>query len=89
MEDIIDNISEIVEDIRSELSYTDDDNLERQILEHCRHIDSKLDELKDAVYEFEEDDFRSMIPDNLSAGEAISLKETINNWRREHGYGEL
>lgn len=89
MEDIIDDISEIVEDIRSELVYPDDENLERQIREHCRHIDSKLDELKDAVYEVEEDELHGMIPDDISAGNAISLKETINNWRREHGYGEL
>ena len=55
----------------------------------CNKIDSKLCKLSDSVAEFEEDDFRSMIPENISAGEAISLKETINNWRREHGYGEL
>lgn len=89
MEDIIDNISEIVEDIRSELVYTDDENPERQILEHCRHIDSELDELKAAVDEVEEDELRGMIPYDISAGDTISLKETINNWRREHGYGEL
>lgn len=89
MEDIIDDIAAIVEDIRCELNYTDCDEFDDQIRQHCRSIDSKLCELSDTVVEIEEDEFTSMIPAGISAGEAISLKETINNWRREHGYGEL
>lgn len=89
MEDIIDDIAAIVEDIRCELNYTDCEGFDDQIRQHCRSIDSKLCELSDAVIEIEEDEFTSMIPADISAGEAISLKETINNWRREHGYGEI
>lgn len=89
MEDIIDDIAAIVEDIRTELEYPDSISFKNDVLDHCRHIDSKLCELSDAVIEIEEDEFTSMIPAGISAGEAISLKETINNWRREHGYGEI
>lgn len=89
MEDIIDDIAAIVEDIRTQLEYPDSISFKNDVLDHCRHIDSKLCELSDAVIEIEEDEFTSMIPAGISAGEAISLKETINNWRREHGYGEI
>lgn len=89
MEDIIDDIAAIVEDIRCELNYTDCEGFDDQIRQHCGSIDSKLCELSDAIIEIEEDEFTSMIPAGISYGEAISLKETINNWRREHGYGEL
>lgn len=89
MENIIDDIAAIVEDIRCELDYTDSEGFDNQIRQYCRSIDSKLCELSDAVVEIEEDEFTSMIPAGISTGEAISLKETINNWRREHGYGEI
>lgn len=89
MEDIIDDIAAIVSDIRTELEYPDSISFKNDVLDHCRHIDSKLCELTDAVAAIEEDEFRDMVPADISAGEAISLKKTINNWRREHGYGEL
>lgn len=89
MEDIIDDIASLVEDIRTELDYADSDGFDESVRGYCRSIDSKLCALTDEVVKFEEDDFRSMIPENISAGEAISLKDTINNWRREHGYREL
>ena len=89
MEDIIDDIASLVEDIRTEIDYAKSEVFLDIIRSDCNKIDSKLCKLSDSVAEFEEDDFRSMIPENISAGEAISLKETINNWRREHGYGEL
>lgn len=88
MEDIIDDITSIVEDIRSELYYTDSEGFEQQIRKYCKQIDSKLSELTDSIMT-EEYELHDMIPDDITAGEAISLKETINNWRREHGYGEL
>lgn len=88
MEDIIDDITSIVEDIRSELDYTDSEGFEQQIRKYCKQIDSKLSELTDSIMT-EEYELHVMIPDDITAGEAISLKETINNWRREHGYGEL
>lgn len=89
MEEIIDNIGAIVNDIRTELEYPDSISFKNDVLDHCMHIDSELCELTDAVMAIEEDEFRDMVPADISAGEAISLKETINNWRREHGYGEL
>ena len=89
MEEIIDNIGAIVNDIRTELEYPDSISFKNDVLDHCRHIDSELCELTDAVMAIEDDEFRDMVPAGISAGEAISLKETINNWRREHGYGEI
>ena len=89
MEEIIDNIGAIVNDIRTELEYPDSISFKNDVLDHCRHIDSELCELTDAVMAIADDEFRDMVPADISAGEAISLKETINNWRREHGYGEL
>ena len=88
MENIIDDIADIIGDIRTELDYADSEGFEQQIRKYCKQIDSKLDELTDAVMT-EEYEIHAMIPDDITAGEAISLKETINNWRREHGYGEL
>lgn len=88
MEDIINDIASFVEDIRTELDYPDSEVLEQRIRKYCDQIDFKLDKL---TYELvtEDNEIHVMVPDNITAGEAISLKETINNWRREHGYGEL
>lgn len=88
-EDMIDSIDTAVEDIRCELEYTSNKGFDDEIRRHCRAIDNTLSEMRDALFEVEDDPFLSMIPNEMSAGEADSLKETINNWRREHGYGEI
>lgn len=77
-EDELDNITDELEDIKSE----------------CDNIKGCCRKIENIVYSFREvddanEDLKDMIPDNLSAGAAISLKETLNKWRSENGYHEL
>lgn len=47
-----------------------------------RSIETELDQLEPD----EADEFSELIPTNLSAGEADSLKELIRKWRTDNGY---
>lgn len=75
-----------LEDIRSECSDIEDEGVAANIKGCCRRVENLLDSLREVD---EDEDLRDMIPDDLSAGAAISLKETLNKWRSENGYHEL
>lgn len=75
-----------LEDIRSECSDIEDEGIIANIKGCCRRIENLLDSLREVD---EDEDLRDMIPDNLSVGATISLKETLNKWRSENGYHEL
>lgn len=91
----IENILTAVDNIRSCVYNLDCSATESE----CMNIRFELDDIETEVSNIEEeleayehaeqDEITVLIPDDISAGDAISLKETINNWRREHGYGEL
>lgn len=75
-----------LEDIRSECSDIEDEGIVTNIKGCCRRVENLLDSLREVD---EDEDLRDMIPENLSAGAAISLKETLNKWRSENGYHEV
>lgn len=75
-----------LEDIRSECSDIEDEGIVTNIKCCCRRVENLLDSLREVD---EDEDLRDMIPEDLSAGAAISLKETLNKWRSENGYHEL
>ena len=57
--------------------------------QHCTDIRSELDSIESELDDFEPDEadeFSELIPTNLSAGEADSLKEVIRKWRTDNGY---
>jgi hypothetical protein len=51
----------------------------------CEDIDFELSCLE----EDDASDWISMIPDNLSAGEADSLRDAVNDWRVKNGYPRI
>lgn len=75
-----------LEDIRSECSDIEDEGIVTNIKGCCRRVENLLDSLREVD---EDEDLRDMIPEDLSAGAAISLKETLNKWRSENGYHEV
>lgn len=81
-EDIISELN----DIRSECDDIGDEGIATCIEGCCRRVENILDSLREVD---EDEDLRDMIPENLSVGAAISLKETLNKWRLENGYNEL
>lgn len=76
-----------LEDIRSECSDVEDEGVVTNIKGCCRRIENIVDSFRE-VDEADED-LKDMIPNDLSVGAAISLKETLNKWRLENGYNEL
>lgn len=86
----LDRICELANSIEDKLDDLDCTSL-ADLLDEVHTLQSDSTELRGLVEDIEPDegDLGELVPENLSAGEAISLKETINNWRREHGYGEL
>lgn len=75
-----------LDDIRSECSDIEDEGVAANIKGCCRRVENLLDSLREVD---EDDELRDMIPENLSVGASISLKETLNKWRSENGYHEL
>ncbi len=86
-EDELDNIIDELEDIRSECSDVEDEGVVANIKGCCRRIENIMDSFREV--DDADDDLRDMIPENLSVGAAISLKETLNKWRLDNGYNEL
>lgn len=83
----LNKIQSCVEDALSQLN---DLPSEYDAVEHirsdCEDIDFELSCLED---EDEASDWISMIPDNLSAGEADSLRDAVNDWRVKNGYPRI
>lgn len=80
-----DIISEL-DGIMAECCDVEDEGVVTNIKGCCRRVENLLDSLREVD---EDEDLRDMIPNDLSAGAAISLKETLNKWRSENGYHEL
>lgn len=86
-EEELNNIIDELDDIKSECSDVEDEGVVANIKGCCRRIENIVDSFREV--DDADDDLRDMIPENLSVGAAISLKETLNKWRLENGYNEL
>lgn len=88
----LDRICELANQVEDKLQDLDTETL-TDLLDAVQELQGDATELRGMVEEIDltpdESDLGELVPDNLSTGEADSLKETINNWRREHGYGEV
>lgn len=86
-EDELDSITWELESIRYELRYIEN----KEIADIIRDCCSKIEQIVDSFREVDgaDEDLKDMIPNDLSVGAAISLKETLNKWRSENGYHEL
>lgn len=88
----LDRICELANQVEDKLQDLDTETL-TDLLDAVQELQGDATELRGMVEEIDltpdESDLGELVPDNLSTGEADSLKETINSWRREHGYGEV
>lgn len=86
-----DFIQEQLRDIRnavSERPVTLTDELAFSIETSCDCIGDEIEDDSESVPSGLEE-IVEMIPTDLSLGEVISLKDTINDWRRNYGYPEV
>lgn len=81
----LDSMEDTIEEIRCQLAWIDEceavDNIKGELVS----LETDIDSLRPD----EDCDVGDLIPSDLSLGEALSLKEAINAWRKEHGYGEI
>jgi archaellum component FlaC len=83
----LDRISELANSIEDHLNDLDSTSLS-DLLDEVQSLQSDATELRGLVddIELEDSDLGELIPEDLSAGEAESLKEAVNKWRTENGY---
>lgn len=83
----LDRISELANSIEDHLNDLDSTSLS-DLLGKVQSLQSDATELRGLVedIELEDSDLGELIPEDLSAGEAESLKEAVNKWRTENGY---
>lgn len=83
----LDRICELANSIEDKLADLDDTSLS-DLLDKVQSLQSDATELRGLVEDIELDDsdLGELVPENLSAGEAESLKEAVNKWRTENGY---
>lgn len=83
----LDRITELANNIEDKLAGLDDTSLS-DLLDEVQSLQSDATELRGLVEDIELDDsdLGELVPEDLSAGEAESLKEAVNKWRTENGY---
>lgn len=75
----VDNIRDSVDRLKCPSTEGDCDD----ILSEVSSIEYELDQFEPD----EPNEFFTLIPENMSAGDADSLKQLILDWRKERGYG--
>lgn len=83
----LDRISELANSIEDHLNDLDSTSLS-DLLDEVQSLQSDATELRGLVddIELEDSDLGELVPEDLSASEAESLKEAVNKWRTENGY---
>lgn len=87
-----DFIQEQLSDIRSAVSerpVTLTDEIATAIETSCDCIETEIEDDTSESVPSGLEEIVEMIPTDLSLGEVISLKDTINDWRRNYGYPEV
>lgn len=87
-----DFIQEQLSDIRnavSERPVTLTEEMALSIETSCDCIETEIEDDTSESVPSGLEEVVEMIPTDLSLGEVISLKDTINDWRRNYGYPEV
>lgn len=87
-----DFIQEQLSDIRnavSERPVTLTEEMALSIETSCDCIETEIEDDTSESVPSGLEEIVEMIPTDLSLGEVISLKDTINDWRRNYGYPEV
>lgn len=86
----LDLICELANTVEDKLQDLDTETL-TGLLDAVQEVQGDATELRDLVedIELDESDLGELIPDNLSAGEADSLRDAVNDWREKNGYPRI
>lgn len=88
----LDRICELANQVEDKLQDLDTETL-TGLLYAVQEVQGDATELRGLVegIDLDEDgsDLGELIPDNLSAGEADSLRDAVNDWREKNGYPRI
>lgn len=86
----LDRICELANTVEDKLRDLDTETL-TGLLDAVQEVQRDATELRGLVEEIEldESEFGELIPENLSAGEADSLRDAVNDWREKNGYPRI
>jgi predicted nuclease with TOPRIM domain len=86
----LDRICELANQVEDKLQDLDTETL-TGLLDAVQEVQGDATELRGLVEEIEldESELGELIPENLSAGEADSLRDAVNDWREKNGYPRI
>lgn len=86
----LDSICELANQVEDKLQDLDTETL-TGLLDAVQEVQGDATELRGLVEEIEldESELGELIPENLSAGEADSLRDAVNDWREKNGYPRI
>lgn len=86
----LDRICELANTVEDKLQDLDTETL-TGLLDAVREVQGDATELRGMVEDItlDEGELGELVPENLSAGEADSLRDAVNDWRARNGYPRL
>jgi hypothetical protein len=86
----LDRICELANTVEDKLQDLDTETL-TGLLDAVQEVQGDATELRGLVecIELDEGELGELVPENLSAGEADSLRDAVNDWREKHGYSRI
>ena len=88
----LDRICELANQVEDKLQDLDTETL-TGLLDAVQEVQGDATELRGLVESIDldedESDLGELIPDNLSAGKADSLRDAVNDWREKNGYPRI
>jgi hypothetical protein len=86
----LDRICELANQVEDKLQDLDTETL-TGLLDAVQEVQSDATELRGLVedIELDEGELGGLVPENLSAGEADSLRDAVNDWREKNGYPRI
>jgi len=86
----LDRICELANQVEDKLQDLDTETL-TGLLDAVQEVQGDATELRGLVESIEPDEgeLGELVPENLSAGEADSLRDAVNDWRERNGYPRI
>lgn len=86
----LDRICELANTVEDKLQDLDTETL-TGLLDAVQEVQGDATELRGLVedIELDESELGELVPENLSAGEADSLRDAVNDWREKNGYPRI
>lgn len=86
----LDRICKLANQVEDKLQDLDTETL-TGLLDAVQEVQGDATELRGLVedIELDESELGELIPENLSAGEADSLRDAVNDWREKNGYPRI